>query len=104
MEKIITKEDLFKRIKELANDFQIIGPKELPNKGIFYQEINNLEDLYLGDEFAIEPVKKFFLSPSEHLFQEVVREGKGCLEEIPLSQNKRMIIGLRPCEARGLTL
>lgn len=85
-------------------DYEVIGPRELPGKGIFYQPITNAQDLYLGERFAIEPVKKFFFRPSEYLFEGGLKEGSEFLEGIPLAQNKRMIIGVRPCEARGLAL
>lgn len=104
MQKIITKKDLENKIKELLKDFEIIGPRQISNKGIFYQSIMNPEDLYLGDGFAIEPIKKFFLNPSEWLFKEGFKEGSDILEDLPLKEFKRIIIGVRPCEVRGLTL
>ena len=104
MLKIITQEDLDKTLTSLLSDFEIIGPKELSHKGIFYEPITDLKDLYWGVGFATEPVKKFFLSPSEHLFNGRYANGQEVLEELPLSGNKRIIIGVRPCEARGLTL
>ena len=64
MLKSITKEDFFTRVGELSNDFEIIGPMELPLKGIFYQSILNTEDLYLGDGFAIEDRKSTRLNSS----------------------------------------
>jgi len=103
-QKAVTKEELYKQINSLAKDFEIVGPKELANKGIFYQEIKAADELYLRECFAIEPIKKFFLSPSEYLFKGRYNQGKEVLEDLPLPGNKRLIIGVRPCEARGLTL
>ncbi len=104
MPRIITKEDLYKLLDSLVKDFEVIGPQELPNKGIFYQRIMNTEGLYLGDGFTIEPIKKFFLSPSEWLFKEKYKEGNNVLEDIPLPKNKRIVIGVRHCEVRALSL
>jgi len=104
MENIISKKDLVDRIEGLLKDFEIIGPRELPNKGIFYQPIVNAGDLYLGDSFTVEPVKKYFLSPSEYLFKENLEQGAKPVEELPLPGAGRIIIGVRPCEARGLVL
>lgn len=104
MIKIFTREELNNYLSGLSKDFELIGPKELPNKGIFYQPITETQDLYLGDGFTIEPVKKFFLSPCEYFFREKFSQGGESLEEVPLPVNKRMVIGVRPCEARGLTL
>lgn len=103
-QKVVTKEELYKQLNSLLKDFEVIGPKELPNKGIFYETVNKAEELYLGEGFTIEPVKKFFLSPYEWLFKCQYKDGKNSLEDVLLPNNKRIIIGIRPCEARGLTL
>lgn len=103
-QKVVTKEELYKQLSSLLKDFEVIGPKELPNKGIFYETVNKAEELYLGEGFTIEPVKKFFLSPYEWLFKCQYKNGKKSLEDVLLPNNKRIIIGIRPCEARGLTL
>ncbi|HDL65351.1 MAG TPA: hypothetical protein ENH12_08170 [Proteobacteria bacterium] len=103
MLKSITKEDFFTRVGELSNDFEIIGPMELPLKGIFYQSILNTEDLYLGDGFAIEPIKKFFLEPSTRLLRYPWKNEPG-VESFSPPERERIAIGVRPCEAKGLVL
>lgn len=90
---IIRREDLFRRLGELSKDREIIGPVELFNKGVFYEVLKDVKDLYLGDVFAVEPIKKFFLSPSEEIFEDRFENGA-----------ERIIIGARPCEARALEL
>lgn len=104
MPKIITKEDFHKILTSLLSDFEVIGPRELSHKGIFYEPVTDMKDLYWGEGLSIEPVKKFFLSPSEYLFKGRYDNGKEALEDLPLPKNKRIIIGVRPCEAIGLTL
>jgi len=103
-QKIIAKEELYKQLNSLAKDFEIIGPKDLFNKGFFYERLDSAQELYLGEGFTTEPVKKFFLSPSEWLFNCQYNNGKNSLEELSLPDKKRIIIGVRPCEARGLIL
>ncbi|MDP2940865.1 MAG: 4Fe-4S dicluster domain-containing protein [Candidatus Omnitrophota bacterium] len=104
MNKIITKEEFIEFLAVLSGDYQIIGPRELSNKGIFYQPIEDMKDLYWGEGFATEPIKHCFLSPSEYLFKGNPASGSKVLEEMPPEEGKRIIIGLRPCEARGLVL
>lgn len=104
MSKIIRKEDLRAWIGSLLKDFEVIGPKEAGSKGISYEPLLDAEELYLGEGFAIEPIKKYFLAPSEWLFQAHFREGKNVTQDVPLPDKKRIVIGLRPCEARGLIL
>ena len=103
MQRIVSKEDLKSTIKELSADFEIIGPREVPSKGIMYESLDGGEGLYLGDKFAIEPIKKFFLEPSSWVLKRA--EGKDTLlETISQPDKKRIAIGVRPCEARGLVL
>jgi len=104
MERIIGREELIRVIEGLLGNFQVVGPRELPGKGVFYQPMKNARDIYLGGGFTIEPVKKFFLSPSECFFEQKRNESGEFLEEAPLAGDKRIIIGARSCEARGLTL
>lgn len=104
MLKIISKEDIHKILTSLLSDFEIIGPRAISGKGIFYEPLTDMKDLCWGEGFAMEPVKKFFLSPSEYLFKGRYDYGNEVLEDLPLPGNKRLIIGVRPCEAIGLTL
>ena len=104
MLRIASREELYKTIDTDLSSFEVIGPRDLAGKGIFYQKIAKAADLYLGEGFTVEPVKKFFLSPSEYFFRQGLKAQGEFLEELPLPQNKRLIIGVRPCEARGLTL
>lgn len=96
MQRIITQEEFNSKIKELLKENEIIIPKELLNKGIFYQKILDADNLALAKGFATEPIKKFFLEPSSWIIGEDKDAGQ--------RQTKRIIIGARPCEARGLEL
>jgi sulfhydrogenase subunit beta (sulfur reductase) len=103
-QKVITKEELFKQLDSLREDFEVIGPKESANKGIFYETVAQADQLYLGEGFTVEPVKKFFFSPSEWLFDCQYKNGRNSVGDALLPDSKRIIIGVRPCEARGLIL
>ncbi len=102
MQKIISKQNLYRKIAELLADFEIVGPKEESNRGIFYKILEDANDLYLGQGFAIEPVKKFFLEPSSWILRQAKDTAR--TEVSPMPDRKRIIIGVRPCEARGLAL
>lgn len=104
MQKVISKEDLRGLLNSLLKNTEIIAPLELPGRGIFYQPIINAEDLYLGDSFTIEPLKKFFLEPAHWLFEQGFNADGIFLKDASLSKKKRIIIGARPCETRGLVL
>ncbi|MFH1854043.1 MAG: 4Fe-4S dicluster domain-containing protein [Candidatus Omnitrophota bacterium] len=102
MRRLVKKEDLVKLIDSLLKEFEIIAPKELSGKGIFYQVLEDSKDLYLGQDFAIEPIKKFFLEPSSWILRHAKDDVS--VESFLQSDKKRIVIGARPCEARGLTL
>ena len=104
MLKIAGIKEFIRLVDSLTKEFEIIGPRKLADKGVFYSPITDAEDLYLGDEFTVEPAKKLFLMPSEWIFKNKFADGKACVEDLPLETAKRIIIGVRPCEARGLEL
>ncbi len=102
MKRIVEKEKFLDLIDRLLKDYEVIAPVEVPNKGVFYQTISEKQEIYLGENLPIEPIKKFFLRASEWLFN----HGDGKLEEEDITdiKKKRIIIGARPCEVKGLTL
>lgn len=106
MLKVIGKKDFLKLIDSLSKESEIVGPRKLSNKGVFYSAITDPADLYLGGEFTVEPAKKLFLTPSEWLFENKFADGKISLQgqAPPQEEKKRIVIGVRPCEARGLEL
>lgn len=104
MQKFILKEDLFRKLAELSKEFELIGPKETPGKGVFYENIVEAKNLRFDGGFAIEPIKKFFLNPTECLAKETLTSNSVDLKTPVLSEKKRIVIGITPCEAKGLTL
>lgn len=103
MKRLIKKEALLGWIDSLFPEFEVVGPKEMSNKGIFYQVLTKGSDLYLGDGLTVESIKKFFLEPSSWILRQTKDNGLE-VEGYPQQDKKRIIIGVRPCEARGLTL
>lgn len=104
MARILTRDELNKWINGLSADYDIYAPKELTAKGIFYQRVADGREVYLGDDFSVEPAKKFFFKPSEYLFSGKFKEGREILEDAALNEKKKMVLGLRPCEAKALAL
>jgi ferredoxin len=104
MQKFISKEDLLRALAGLAQEFELIGPKEVQGKGIFYETIADPKELCFDTGFAIEPAKKFFLSPTECVAKETLSSNAVVIETLDLPHAKRLLIGITPCEAKGLTL
>lgn len=103
MKRYISKKDFFKQLQGFLKDFEIIGPKELANRGVFYHAITDVKELYLGEGFTIEPLKKYFLEPSSWLVH-YPNNSESDPETIQQSAQRRIIIGARSCETRGLVL
>ncbi len=106
MFKAVGKKAFMKLMDSLSKGYEIAAPRKFSNKGVFYSAITDAGDIYLGAEFTVEPVKKLFLMPSEWLFENRFNDGKISLQGgvPPQEARKRIIIGVRPCEARGLEL
>ena len=104
MQKFISKEDLLRKLSELAKKFELIGPKEIQGKGIFYENITDTKELCFDASIAIEPAKKLFLNPAEFLAKETLSSDNVVIETIDLPKGNRLLIGITPCEAKGLTL
>lgn len=102
MKRIVEKDNFLNLIDGLLKEYEVIAPVEVPNRGVFYQTIHRKDEIYLGETFPIEPIKKFFLAPSEWLFKQ--GDGEPEIEGIASFERKRIIIGARPCETKGLTL
>ncbi|MBF0217395.1 MAG: 4Fe-4S dicluster domain-containing protein [Candidatus Omnitrophica bacterium] len=104
MKKTVKKEALIALIENLMKDHEVVSPVETAGKGVFYRKIDKAKDVYLGPAFAVEPVKKFFLHPSEWICGCNKEEGTASPCPVPADDKKRVIFGVRPCEARGLVL
>jgi ferredoxin len=103
MYKIVTKEELYSVIKKVSGECEVIGPKEIPPKGIFYTRLNDPGDLYLKEGFSTDSLKGLFLEPSPLLLKNYQGK-KPDLGSFAQPQKERVIIGARPCEVRGLVL
>lgn len=103
MTRLIKIKNLHNLLGSFSKDYELIAPKKLPNKELSYQAIENLEDIYLGEEFTVEPIKKFFLEPYSHILS---HKQDNCISLVTPKpeERKRIIIGARSCETRGLEL
>ena len=103
MKRVLSKQEFYRELSKLAESFEVIGPRERPNKGVFYEQIAEVSELYVGDRFTTRPVKEYFLEPCTRLLR-YRREGLPGFEDVPEQDGRRIILGVRPCEARGLVL
>jgi len=98
-EKIIAKNQLQKLLARLARDYQVLAPVKTGSAVVF-------AEVHAGDEISLpyanpkKSVKEMFFPQREPLFGFAGRE----IKEPAFGDKKRIIFGIRPCDARSLTL
>ena len=94
-------------LKELSRDFDIFGPKRQKKGYLDWGEIEGLSDLDLSPGVTKTSVKSFFLPQPEVLFEFSKRAGEERafrLKEPNCPDRKRVLFGVRPCDARSIYL
>ncbi|MFQ5834757.1 MAG: 4Fe-4S dicluster domain-containing protein [bacterium] len=99
MERIIEQNQINKRLSELMEDFEIIAPVKDGNL-VLFKPIKKVEEVLSDYTNPLKPAKEFFFPPRESLFS---FKDKG-LEPSPRWERNRIIWGIRPCDARSLSL
>jgi len=98
----LPKDKLPEMLAEIAAKFTLIGPKEETGFTEF-QEIDNPKDINLDYLISRVPPKSLFFQQTETLF--AFTKGKKAKVETPkIDPGKRIIFGIRPCDARGYAL
>lgn len=99
MKHLVKKEELTKMLVELMENYDIIAPVNREQL-VFLQPITKTEQITWDYANSLKPVKEFFLPLREALFQ--FNQGK--VQPADLPPKKRVIWGVRPCDARSLLL
>ncbi|MHA1199580.1 MAG: 4Fe-4S dicluster domain-containing protein, partial [Candidatus Heimdallarchaeaceae archaeon] len=98
----LPKEKLLEMLAEIAAKFTLIGPKEETGFTEF-QELDDPKDINLDYLLSRVPPKSLFFQQTETLF--AFTKGKNAKVETPKADpGKRIIFGIRPCDARGYSL
>ena len=97
----IDKSKITELLEAMAKKYRLFAPVEKDNITAF-TEIDNAKDITLDFYNTKEPPKKIFLPQTETLFC----YSKGQQHEVPAEADKRqrVIVGIRPCDAKALTL
>lgn len=99
---IVSKKDIPSFLDKLMADYQVIAPV---NKGEFtmFQPITSGADAVLDAGNTKLPAKELFFPQSEKLFSYTVTE-EGAKLEAPMDDKKKVLFGVRPCDARSVKL
>ncbi len=99
MKRLLKKDHLEKMVADLVENYDVIAPV-LKEDLILLEPITKVDQILWDYPNSLKPVKEFFLPPREILFQ--FKQGKA--ERTTPRPTKRLIWGLRPCDAQSLLL
>jgi len=103
LEKIIFKQDLDRLFEESLKDFTVYGPIE--KKGnIVFEKIDKSDNLKLNYLNSKIPPKSVIFPQTETLFEYEKKDDEIIFKESNNVGKKRIIFGIRPCDAHSFTL
>jgi len=97
---ILMKKDLRDFVRELKEEFLILGPKKKRSQHVF-NWIDDVQDLDLDYLTTILPPKKLFFPPRDTL---LLFDRTGESVSAPLEKKRRLIFGIHSCDLNGLLL
>lgn len=103
MEKIISQQNLEKLVEKLSAEYDVFAPV-VRDKFSEFSPVKNLKECNLEILNTTKPLKQLFLPQSERLFS-IERDGeKVTLDSRGPLKKKRIILGAKSCEVKGLEL
>ena len=99
--KIMDKNELQDFVDELTKDYKVFAPVKM-NRIFRLKEISKGKEACLGYQNTRQPPKEIFFPQTEILFTYKMDKEGVELEDIPLPNEKRVLFGIRPCDARAL--
>lgn len=101
--KKIRKSDLRQWLDRIAEEYELIGPRE--EEGVIsFAPVNSSADLTLEYANSVIPPKSVFFPPAENLFSFHKRGTQIELEEPKPLERDRVLFGIRNCDVRSLVL
>jgi sulfhydrogenase subunit beta (sulfur reductase) len=106
MEFTIRKEKIPQLLRGLLSSYRVYGPVR-KGEQVLFARIEDGTDLDLAYQNSLLSPKGLFLPQSEKMFEcslDPARDDRNIFKEIPKDDTPRVIVGIRPCDARALTL
>ena len=101
--KIIEKSKFPVFIGELAKEYEVFAPVKEKNSASF-ERTSSGNEAYLDFRNTKKPPKEFFLPQTETLFTHWIGKKDVEIVESPTVKGKRVVLGVRPCDARSFVL
>lgn len=96
----IKKDNFEEALRSLQNEFKIYIPKK-EDDNVVFSELGNFKDMDYKFERTSHPIKEFVLPQNETLFY-FLKDGSR--EKESFDTSKRILLGVRPCDAKTLKL
>ncbi len=100
--KVIEKSKIPVLIEELTKEYEVFAPVK-KNSLISFERISSGNAIYLGFQNTKKPPKEVFFPQTETLFTYRVGKKGVEIEEAPAPKRK-VLLGVRPCDARSFVL
>jgi len=99
---IVSKKDIPNFLDKLISEYQVFAPVKKDTFTVFKQICSGDTAVLVSGNTKL-PVKELFFPQSEKLFSYNVTV-EGAKLEVPIDDQKKVIFGVRPCDAKSLTL
>ncbi|MEW6679732.1 MAG: 4Fe-4S dicluster domain-containing protein [bacterium] len=104
LDKLLNKEKLNNFIEALKKDFSVLVPVKDGDLIFFKGLKDGIKPFFDYSIASSHPLKSIFLPQTEELFRFKIKKNEIEILESSMNDEKRIIIGCRPCEAKGLTI
>ena len=101
--KAIEKSRIPTLIEELIKDHEVFAPVK-KKSFVSFERISSGNEIYLGFQRTKKAPKEVFFPQTEILFTYEVSRNGVKLEKTPALKRKLVLLGVRPCDARGFVL
>ncbi len=101
--KVIEKSKMPTLIEELTKEHEVFGPVK-DRSLVFFERISSENQIYLGFQNTKKSPKEVFFPQTEILFTYKVGKKTVDIETLPSLKTKMVLLGVRPCDARGFVL
>jgi sulfhydrogenase subunit beta (sulfur reductase) len=98
---ILAKEDLISVLRIAMETMTVIAPVRGLEGESHFQTINSTDELFWEYTHDLYPTKNFFFAQEEDLLRYKL-EGELHVDELPASNQKRVIFGIRSCDVKAL--
>ncbi|MEN6520717.1 MAG: 4Fe-4S dicluster domain-containing protein [Armatimonadota bacterium] len=103
-DKVISKNDLRQWLVSLMADHDVIAPVDRGAGPAAWKDIDGKEEIEIGTNGLLMAAKEYLLPVHDVLFRYKGKKGEQILEAPEMSTKPKLMIGLRLCDARAISV